>query len=78
MVETTPLISNPIEADTIQVDQLQLVGQSLSISLNWDIPEVTNGIIRGFDVRITSTPLPTSVEQAPIDVLVLQRSLQVS
>lgn len=78
VVETTPLRPNSVEPDTIEVNQLQLVEQNLSISLSWDFPEVTNGLISGFDIRITTVPLLASEEQAPIDVRVLQRTLQVS
>lgn len=77
-IDITPLPSEPVEPDDIEISEFRLDSNGLSVSLNWTLPEVTNGGIRGYDIRITTSPLPPNLDQADNDQLVIERSLPVS
>jgi hypothetical protein len=77
-VDTTPILSDPVEPDSIMVDEIRLVGGRLSLNLSWELPEETNGEIQEIEIRLTTTPLLATVETATPNQLVLQRVQQVS
>ena len=77
-VELTPMLSEPVDRETIEVSKFTLDGSHLSVTLSWVFPENVYGEIQSYDVRFTIRPLPSEKERAETDELVIQRSFEVS
>ena len=77
-VDATPLPSNPVV--TYNATNFELTRENrLSMSLSWDIPEVTYGEVQGFDYRITATPPdPFNVDTSDIDTVLPSDTIQVT
>lgn len=75
IVWSTSALSNLIP---LRSSEFRLEGNRLFLSLDWTLPDVTNGEIRGYEIRITAAPLPPDLDRAESEQLVIQRSLLVS
>ncbi len=57
LIPSTPLPSSPVDAAKIKVIDFELTRENkLSMRVEWAIPEVTYGVVQGFDYRITIEP----------------------
>ena len=76
LVDTTPLPPDPIDLETILISDFRLVNGRLSLEVEWIVPEVTYGEIVGSELRVTTTPVSSSVVQSSTAVTVLQIPFQ--